>query len=88
MLATMWLAFLVNLTAYPTSGGLLPYVARSVYQADAGGLGWLVSGFAFGGLLGSIGMVMTGGPRYPQRTMLVYAALWYVLLLGFGHVRR
>ena len=27
-LAALWLAFLVNLTAYPLTSGLLPYVAR------------------------------------------------------------
>jgi hypothetical protein len=35
----MWLAFLINLTAYPISGGLLPYVARQVYGVDATGPG-------------------------------------------------
>ena len=48
LLATMWLAFLINLTAYPASGGLLPYVARSIYHVDATGLGWLVASFSFG----------------------------------------
>jgi predicted MFS family arabinose efflux permease len=86
MLATMWLAFLVNLTAYPASGGLLPYVAKNIYVADANGLGWLVAGFSFGALLGSIGMVVTGGPRHPERSMIVYTAIWYALLLVFGHV--
>lgn len=86
MLATMWLAFLVNLTAYPASGGLLPYVARNIYEADANGLGWLVAGFSFGALLGSIGMVVSGGPRHPERSMIVYTAIWYALLLAFGHV--
>ena len=86
MLATMWLAFLVNLTAYPASGGLLPYVARNIYEADANGLGWLVASFSFGALLGSIGMVVTGGPRHPERSMIVYTAIWYALLLAFGHV--
>ena len=86
MLATMWLAFLVNLTAYPAFGGLLPYVAKNIYETDANGLGWLVAGFSFGALLGSIGMVVTGGPRHPERSMVVYTAIWYALLLAFGHV--
>src|SRR4051812_44587503 len=37
MLAVMWLAFLANLTAYPLSTGLLPYVARDIYGADQTG---------------------------------------------------
>lgn len=87
LLAPMWLAFLINLTAYPASGGLLPYVARTVYQVDATGLGWLVASFSFGGLLGSATMVTTGGSRRPDRTTLIYTAVWYALLLGFGHLR-
>src|SRR5262249_11777781 len=50
LLAVTWLAFMVNLTAYPMSGGLLAYVARDIYRADASGLGSLVAGFSFGAL--------------------------------------
>jgi len=87
LLALMWLAFLINLTAYPASGGLLPYVAERVYLVGATGLGWLVASFSLGGLLASITMVVTGGPRRPERSTLVHTAIWYALLLGFGHVR-
>ena len=87
MLAVMWLAFLVNLTAYPISGGLLPYVARSVYGTDATGLGSLVAGFSLGALLGSIGMVVSGGPSHAERSMIVFTALWYASLLCFAHVQ-
>jgi MFS family permease len=83
----MWLAFLINLTAYPISGGLLPYVARQVYGVDATGLGYLVASFSLGALIGSVAMVATGGPRRPERSMLVYTTLWYAVLLGFGFVR-
>jgi MFS family permease len=86
LLAMMLLAFLINLTAYPASSGLLPYVARHVYHVDATGLGWLVASFAFGGLLASITTVLTGGTRHPERATLVGTAIWYVLLLGFGHL--
>ena len=86
LLALMWLAFLVNLTAYPVTSGLLPYVARNVYMVDATGLGWLAASFSLGGLLGSITMVMTGGPRRAERSMLVNTVIWYGLLLAFGHV--
>jgi len=87
LLAMMWLAFLINLTAYPVSSGLLPYVAKHVYLVGATGLGWLAASFAFGSLLGSIVTVVTGGPRRPERSMLIYTAIWYAILLGFGHVR-
>ena len=87
LLAAMWLAFLINLTAYPASGGLLPYVARNVYVVDATGLGWLVASFSLGGLLGSLTMVAMRGTRHAERAMLVHTAIWYALLLAFGHVR-
>jgi MFS family permease len=86
LLAAMVLAFLINLTAYPITSGLLPYVARQIYLVDATGLGWLVASFSLGGLFGSIFMVVTGRPGRPERSMLVYAAFWYALLLAFGHV--
>jgi hypothetical protein len=82
----MLLAFLINLTAYPVSSGLLPYVAQRVYHVDATGLGWLVASFAFGGLLASMTMVLTKGARRPERATLVHTAIWYVVLLGFGHL--
>jgi Na+/melibiose symporter-like transporter len=86
LLAMMLLAFLINLTAYPVSGGLLPYAAQRVYHVEATGLGLLVASFALGGLLASIMMVVTGGPRHAERATLVGTAIWYALLLGFGHL--
>jgi Major Facilitator Superfamily len=85
LLAMMLLAFLINVTAYPISGGLLPYVARQVFHVGATGLGWLAASFALGGLLGSIITVLTGGLRRPERVTFVGTAVWYALLLGFGH---
>ena len=85
LLAMMLLAFLVNLTAYPVSSGLMPYVAQQVYHVDATGLGWLLASFSFGGLLASITTVLTGGPRGAGRATLVHTALWYAFLLAFGH---
>jgi MFS family permease len=86
LLAMMLLAFLVNLTAYPATNGLLPYVAQRVYRVDATGLGWLVASFAFGGLVASIVTVLTSGARHPERATLVGIAGWYAALLVFGHV--
>ena len=51
-LAALWLAFLVNLTAYPMTSGLLPYIARDIYHVDQTGLGTLIASFAFGSLHG------------------------------------
>jgi MFS family permease len=88
LLAATWLAFLINLTAYPASTGLLPYVARAIYHVDATGLGWLVASFSLGGLLASLTIVLRGGLRHPERSTLVHTAIWYVLLVGFGHARN
>jgi MFS family permease len=87
VLAAMYLAFLVNLTAYPVSGGLMPYVAKTIFLTDATGLGWLVASFSFGALAGSLGLVVTGNPRNPERVMVVNIALWYALLLAFVQTR-
>jgi predicted MFS family arabinose efflux permease len=86
LLAMTALAFLINLTAYPVSGGLMPYAAQRVYHVDATGLGLLVASFALGGLLASIMTVLTGGPRHAERWTLLCTAMWYVLLLVFGHL--
>jgi len=87
VLAAMWLAFLVNLTAYPVTNGLLPYVAKHVYRVGANGLGSLVAGFSLGSLIGSIAMIVTGGARRPERSTIVNVAIWYALLLAFAVVR-
>ena len=86
LLAMVLLAFLVNLTAYPATNGLLPYIAQRIYHVDATGLGWLVASFAGGGLVASIGTVLTAGARHPERATLVAAAAWHAALLVFGHV--
>lgn len=82
-LAAIWLAFLVNLTAFPVTSGLLPYVARDVYHIDQAGLGTLIASFALGSLLGSIAVSLAGRAIRPARVMLVGALCWYTLLLVF-----
>ena len=86
VLAVMWLAFLINITAYPMSHGLLPYVAREIYLTDENGLAHLVAAFAVGALGGSLTMIFAGGWRYPARVMLISLWLWYAVLLAFGQM--
>jgi MFS family permease len=86
-LAALWLAFLVNLTAYPMTSGLLPYVARDIYHVDQTGLGTLIASFAFGALMGSILISIVGRSIRPARMMIVFALVWYVLLLVFVRMR-
>ncbi|HVE54024.1 MAG TPA: MFS transporter [Ramlibacter sp.] len=82
--AAMLLAALVNLCAFPLSGGLMPYIARDVFGLDQQGLGWLVASFATGALAGSLGMSAFGVHLRPARTMLVSSAAWYLCLLGLA----
>jgi Na+/melibiose symporter-like transporter len=80
--AAMTLAALVNLCAFPLSGGLMPYIARDVFGLDQQGLGWLVASFASGALLGSLGMSAFGARLRPARAMLAACLVWYLCLLG------
>ena len=85
LLAAMMVAFLVNLTAYPQSNGLLPYVAKDIYRIDQTGLGYLVASFAFGALLGSVAVSLRGSIR-PARMMILSALAWYAMLLLFAQM--
>jgi Na+/melibiose symporter-like transporter len=85
-LAAIWLALLVNLTAFPLTGGLLPYVAREVYHIDQTGLGTLVASFALGSLIGSITVSFAGRALRPARMMIVFALAWYAFLLAFAEM--
>lgn len=85
-LAAIWLAFLVNLTAFPLTSALLPYVARHVYHIGETGLGTLVASFATGALLGSIVVSLAGRRLRPGRMMVGFALVWYGMLLVFPHM--
>jgi Na+/melibiose symporter-like transporter len=86
LLATMGLAFLVNLTAFPLMNGLQPYVAKEIYHTDQTGLGYMIAGTAFGSLLGSIVVSRLGPRAKPGRFMLVSCTGWYLLLLLYSHL--
>lgn len=86
LLAAMLIAMLVNFTAFPLSGGLLPYVVREIYQLDQRALGYLVASFAFGALLGSMFVSLRETTR-PARTMIFGAVVWYGFLLAFGQMQ-
>lgn len=84
--AGMWLAVLVNFTAFPLSQGLLPYVARDVYHLDKQGLGILVASFAAGALLGSLTVSAFSARLQLGRAMIVAAVIWYALLFAFAQM--
>ncbi len=85
LLAAISVAFLINLTAYPLSMGLLPYVAKVVYGAGQTGLGYLSAGFAFGSLVGSLAVSATRIAARAARVMVVSVVLWLLTLLAFAH---
>jgi MFS family permease len=82
MRAAIWIAFLANLTAYPLSNGLLPYIAREIYGTNQTGLGYLSASFAIGSLAGSILLSVIGGIRV-ARLMITSTVIWYAALLLF-----
>jgi len=82
MQATLWIAFLANLTAYPLTNGLLPFIARTIYGTNQTGLGYLSASFAIGSLIGSIVLSLIGGIRV-ARLMIASTVLWYATLLLF-----
>jgi Na+/melibiose symporter-like transporter len=83
LLAAMSVAALVNLTAFPLSSGLMPYIARDVFHLNQQGLGWLVASFGSGALLGSISVSVFGVQLQPARTMMAACVVWFLCLTGF-----
>ncbi|MHC2844392.1 MFS family permease [Bradyrhizobium diazoefficiens] len=84
--AALCVAFLANLTAFPFTGGLLPYIAREIFHTDQTGLGYLSASFAVGSLIGSITLSLVGGLRIAR--LLIGATLaWYAMLLVFVEIR-
>ena len=81
MQAAIWVAFLANLTAYPLSNGLLPYIAETIYGTNQTGLGYLSASFAIGSLVGSIVLSLIGGIRV-ARLMIASTVIWYATLAG------
>jgi MFS family permease len=85
MRAAVWIAFLANLTAYPLTNGLLPYIAREVYGTNQAGLGYLSASFAVGSLVGSVLLSLIAGVRI-ARLMVGATVAWYAALLVFAQI--
>jgi MFS family permease len=86
LLALVSIAFLTNLSAFPLTNGLMPYVAKDVYHLGQTGLGFLVASFAGGALAGSIILSNVNGATRLTRLMIVTALLWYAMLLVFAQM--
>lgn len=85
-LAAMIMAFALNMTAFPFTLGLLPYVARDVYGTTQAGLGYMVAAVACGSMLASVIMTARAEVLSPARTMLVCSLVWHALLIVYGQV--
>jgi MFS family permease len=86
MRAAIFVAFLVNLTAFPLTNGLMPYVARDIFHTDQTGLGYLTASFACGSLAGSITLSLMSGARI-ARLMIAATLAWYFMLLVFVEIK-
>jgi MFS family permease len=84
LLGAMSLAFLVNFFAFPFTLGLVPYIAKNVFEVGQAGLGALSASFAFGALLGSLVLGLNRFSLGTGRAMLVTAGLWFGCLLIFS----
>jgi predicted MFS family arabinose efflux permease len=84
LVPTLLLAFLVNLSAYPLTLGLLPYIVKDVLQGTQTGLGYAAASFALGALSGSIALTRYGGAIAAGRWMFGFAVAWYAMLAVFA----
>ena len=87
VLALIWYAFLFNLTAFPITNGLLPYVAKDIYLIDQTGLGYLVASLSFGALIGAVALSWSVLRLDLSRLMIVSALVWHTLLLIFAQMQ-
>jgi MFS family permease len=81
--ATLLLAFLVNLTAFPFMMGLLPYVAKDRFGMDQFGLGLLIATVSAGSIASAVVLIRIRIGQ-PAVTMLVFSIVWYALIIAFG----
>jgi predicted MFS family arabinose efflux permease len=87
LLGALGIAFLVNLLAFPFFLGLLPFVAKDVFQVGQSGLGYLAMAFWCGALAGSLAVGANRMPLRAARVMLRMGAAWFVTILLFGQSR-
>ncbi len=86
LMAIIWLVLLFNLTAFPLTNGLLPYVARDIYHVDQAGLAYLIASISAGAMVGGVLMSRTGVGAQLPRLMIASAVIWHALLLLFAQM--
>jgi MFS family permease len=86
IMAIMFLAFVVNLTVFPLTNGLMPVVAKQVFNLGPTGLAALTAATAVGALAGSLGMSASVRTARPGRLMLAAIVAWHLTLLWFSQI--
>ena len=86
VLAIICLAFLANLTAFPITHGLMPFIAKDILSLDENGLGQLLAAFSFGAVSGALILAATPSQKYSSRLMLINLVMWYLILAVFSFV--
>ena len=86
VLAIICLAFLANLTAFPITHGLMPFIAKDILSLDENGLGQLLAAFSFGAVSGALVLAATPSQKYSSRLMLINLVMWYLILAVFSFV--
>ncbi|MSQ34227.1 MAG: MFS transporter [Dehalococcoidia bacterium] len=87
IVAVMFLAFLVNFTTFPLTNGLLPVVAKQVFDMGPTGLATLTAVTAVGALVGSLAMAaVSSRAARPDRLMIGGIIAWHVTVLAFSQV--
>src|ERR1051326_8702789 len=81
--AGLWVAFLVNMLAFPMTSGLMPYVAKDIYHTGQTRLGLLIASFSSGALMGSLTIGFLGSFLRPARMMMICGSVWFTLILIF-----
>ena len=85
LLASMCFAFLLNCTAFPLMGGLMPVMAKEIYHTTQAGLGYLIAAGGFGALMSSVVMSRIGHRVRPARMVMIFSAGWLLSLMCFVH---
>lgn len=85
LLATMCWAFVLNCTAFPMMNGLMPVMAKTIYETNQAGLSYLVASGGLGAILSTVVLSRLGHLVRPARAMLLFGAGWYAALLLFVH---
>ncbi|MDP6823596.1 MAG: MFS transporter [Dehalococcoidia bacterium] len=84
ILGPLVLAFLVNLTLFPTVNGLMPVVARDIYDKGPNGLAVMQMAPGIGALIGSIWLAAYAQSATPMRRMILGIVFWHLSLLAFA----